>query len=156
MSTEIGANKGAFLGRVILQVALFAGLCYLIYVIMFPKGTHLYHEQKVRDWLFGLGCLVANVVLFFRLYFLVSGVIMDDQLKMLEIKYWFLPSQTIRLTDIAGYSDTVIKGRSSSYQGIYIHLNEGKKILLSDLNLTDSFPVEMFLGDCGVKKMPDE
>jgi hypothetical protein len=156
MSTEISANKGNLWGRIILLITCLAILCYSAYVLVYPKGKHIFHEQKVRDWSFLLFSLVASIGGFIKLYSLITGVIIDEEQKVLEIKYLCLPNKTIYLKDIAGYGTTVIKTRSSGYQGINIHLADGGKILLSDLNLTDSFPVELFLGDSGVKKMGEE
>jgi hypothetical protein len=156
MATEVSANKGYFWGRIILQIISFAALCYFAYALILPKGKHIFHEQQARDWSFLFIFLVMTTGGFIKLYFFITGVIIDDKAKVLEIKYLFLPTQKIHLSDISGYSTTIIKSKSSGYQGIYLHLSDGKKLLLSDLNLTDSFPVELFLGDSGVKKMGEE
>lgn len=156
MSNEISGSKGMFWARILLPVLSFAGVCYLGYVLIHPTGKHVFHEQKVRDWAFLLLSLFICITASVRLYNLITGVIIDEDAKLLKIKYLFLSVRIIYLRDIAGYGTITIKSRSSGYQGILIHLHNGEKIRLTEIDLTDCFSVELFLGDFGVKQLGQE
>ncbi|WP_184546423.1 hypothetical protein [Mucilaginibacter sp. FT3.2] len=156
MLTELGPNKTDLYGRIFLQIVLIAFVAYFIYVIVHPTGHHHYAKQLFKDKLW-CGCaLIANVVLFLKLYFTPYWVSIDDELKTLTVRYLIQPTRTIGLHDIAGYGTTAFKSKSVSYFGISIHLHQGKSIPLSDLNLGNYFPVELFLIDAKVKKLGQE
>jgi len=67
-----------------------------------------------------------------------------------------LPSKVIGKYDIADYTTTTIKSRSSSCFGIFLNLTNGKKILVSDLTFANYMPVELFLEDLKITKSGEE
>lgn len=156
MLTEVSPNKPALYGRIILQIGLFILSFYFLYIIIHPVGKHYFHEQRVRDRLFGTVFLIMTVVFFVKLYFMPFWVIIDDELKTLEIKYLMLKPKVVGLMDMDYYFSTTIKSRSQSYFGIYLHLSDGSRILFSDLNFDNYIPIEMFLSKLKVKKKDDE
>ncbi|MCR8558868.1 hypothetical protein KXD93_14525 [Mucilaginibacter sp. BJC16-A38] len=156
MLTEISPKKDALYGRIILQIILFVALLYFIYGVIFPKGKHHLHDQAAKDWLLVLVALVFNIGFLIKLYSMPFWVIIDDESKTLTFKYLKLPPKNISIYDITGYATTTMKDRSQSYFGIYIYLDEGNRILLSDKTFYDYSPVERFLEQLKVKNLGEE
>jgi hypothetical protein len=82
---------------------------------------------------------------FHQLWVLPFWVIIDDEQNTITAKFVFKQASTFGINDIISYSNAVITARSSSTDAIFIYLNNGKRIILSDLNLDDFRTLERFL-----------
>jgi hypothetical protein len=123
---------------------------------MFPKGNQNLKGQIIMEWSFVLLFSIFNAVIFVQLLFLPILVIIDSDLKELEIKYLLLGSKVVKVENIDSYSLTVITTKSDSYKGLLLYLTDGKKILLSDFNLKDYTSIESFLNESGIKNSGNE
>ena len=159
MITKIYPKKGEIPVRIFFQILLLIGLLYMIFLLMHPTGKHKFHSQVIIDWAFGFIILSLNFRNLYQLYFTPFWVIIDNEMKTLEIKYLISKSKVVDPKDITGYSSTFIKGWSSksmNYFGMFLYLIDGTKILLSDQSLVTYTPIEIFLNEIGVKNLGEE
>ncbi len=160
MLTEYGPKRGDVTGRIILQIFLAGILLYCLYTVFFIKFNFLTKQPVyIRAGLVAI-LFVMNVKFFLELYFLPFWVIVDDELKTLEIKYLTRPPKVLGVLDIISYSSTTLKINSRSgtgnYSGIILSLSQEKKVLLSEYNLYEYVPIEIFLMDLKIKKTGEE
>jgi hypothetical protein len=156
MSTEIGPNKTELWGRIIGQIVLFVMLGYFVYQIVNSLQVYQPHGLIVKGWLFAILILALNISCFFQLYFLPFWILIDEDLKTLEIKYLIKKPKLVGKHDIASYCNTTIKLRRSDCFGLFLYLSDGKRVLISDLTFDNYMPVELFLITIKIKKMDEE
>lgn len=156
MLTEIGPNKTELWGRIIGQIVLLVVLGYFVYRLITDAQLYQPREPVGKGWFFAVLILALNISSFFQLYFLPFWIIIDDDLKTLQIKYLMKKPKVVGKHDIAFYCDTTIKLRRSDCFGLFLHLSNGKRILISDLTFDNYMPVELFLIAIKIKKMDEE
>jgi hypothetical protein len=156
MITEVDPKSSELTLRIVGQIGAGLGLCYMIYMLFRPIGQYHFHNENVNRWLIFLGLVCLNIVLFLQIYFLPFGLVIDDELKTLELKYLMVKPKVIKVFDITGYSTTTIKSRTTEYLGIFIYLSNSKKVLISDLTFENYTPVQVFLDDLKVNSLGEE
>ncbi|HAL83051.1 MAG TPA: hypothetical protein DCO83_13115 [Mucilaginibacter sp.] len=156
MLTEVGPNKTELWGRVISQIVMFLILGYFVYRLFNPHGIPPTHDLIVKGWIYAVLILSGNIAAFLQLYFLPFWVIIDDDVKTLEIKYLLKKPIVVGKHAIASYSNTTIKIRRSDCFGLFLHLSDGKRVLISDLTFDNYMPVGLFLSEINIKKKGDE
>jgi hypothetical protein len=156
MVTEIGPNKADLYSKIFIQLVLVVILFYFIYHLSYAGLKHHSYGQRPKDFGYLAISAMFNVALFLRIYIMPYWLIIDDELKTLEIKYLMSKPSIINVHDIAVFSPTTIKTKSSVFFGIFVYLYNGKKILISDLNFENYLPVETFLNASHVEKSEDE
>jgi hypothetical protein len=152
MITTINPKTSDIKFSIIFQVILGMVLLYLIYVLIFQMGSYTPHK-KISIWFAFGSCLILGITLFLQLLFLPYKITIDDELNILVVKYVIIPTKTLYLSDIASYSNTTIKSKSSAAFGIFINLSSGKQILASDLTLDNYNPIEWFLAEKKVENL---
>jgi hypothetical protein len=160
MLTEYGPKRGDVIGRIVFQIFLVGILLYCLYAAFFIKFSYLIKQPVyIRAGLVAI-LFFMNVKFFLELYFLPFWVIVDDELKTLEIKYLMRPSKVLGVLDIISYSSTTIKigtrSGTSNYSGIILSLSQERKVLLSEYNLYEYVPIEIFLMDLKIKNTGEE
>ncbi|MGZ3890716.1 MAG: hypothetical protein ACXVI9_09460 [Mucilaginibacter sp.] len=129
----------------LIQILLFGVLIYFSFRLTRHYAGRLSSLPDARDWIFVILALFFNGFFGIQLYNLPFWVIIDDQEKTLVVKRLFQRPQTIATRDISCYQTTTIKSRRLSYFGIFIVQAGQKKILFSDLNLSDYTVILTFL-----------
>jgi len=160
MSVEYGPKQADIIGRIIVQVFLAGVLLYCLYAIFFLKFNFLTKQPVYIRAGLAVLILLLNAKYFLELLFLPFWVIVDDELKTLEIKYLMLPSKVLGTLDIISYSSTVVKinlrSGTSNYSGIILSLPYNKQVLLSEYNLYEYAPIEIFLMDLKIKNSGEQ
>ena len=143
---DIKYNRSQLTGKIILFI-VFLFIITLI-VTRFPttKGLGL--------MIFALGLLsfisIIETVFLLQFFFLPTGLIIDKLTQKLTIKFLLNKSKIIKLTDVKSYSSTVIWTKSTSYDGLIIHLSDNRNFLLSDFNLRDFKPCLTYFQESGI------
>jgi len=156
MITALKPNRYKLNSRIALQIVLLIGLLYAIYVVIFSSDPHTLPNKLIRDYSILVAIGVFNIGFFLELCFLPFWVVIDDELKTLVVKYLIIPSKTIKITDIEGYSTVTIKSRSRGYLGIILHLPSNKQVLMSDMTFDNYTPIKTFLDSLNVKQLGEE
>jgi len=156
MLTAISFNRPQLFKKVILQVVLFAIFILSLIIIVRSSGEPSSSYHLLLAIIFSALFLVFNVFILIQLLFLPVGVSIDNPSKKMEIKFLLLGSKTIQIADIEAYSSTIIYTKKKDLEGILLHLKAGKKFLLSNFNLKDYKPVEVFFKKSKVKYLGKE
>jgi hypothetical protein len=156
MVTEIGPKKVNLVLETGFQIILIIGLLYYGYRLGYYNRRHPVTGDHINDGAVFFVLIAANLFWIRRLLYIPYWVIMDDEAKTFEVKYLMLPAKKFELTDITAYSNNTISSRSESTFGIYVHLKNGSRILLSDIHLDNYSPVEWYLSDMGIKNLGEE
>ncbi len=90
------------------------------------------------------------VVISLQLLFLQKGVNINVDDKLLEITYFLKKKDIVRMTDIKEFTTTKLMTKSTTYEGIMVYSNTGKKYLFDDISISDYKPVNKFLEDCNI------
>lgn len=157
MTTELTPNKAAWLNLIFAVALPFAFLCFLVYNIFYPTESlfGLTPQSGYQFWLFFAAALVSCAWAIRKCYLMPSGAVIDFSLKTIEVKYIMKGKRFIRFDELVNYTYTTVRGRNSRYQGLYLYLADGTKVLFSDLNFSDYSPVETFLNDNKVERIAD-
>jgi hypothetical protein len=152
MFTEISFNRYQLLGKLIGSIVFIAILTLFIIVSIYPRGDQSRWLAPSAAIMF----LLFTLVFLLQIFFLPIGVSIDDVSKKMEIKFLLLKSKNVSIADIDSYNSTIIVTKSESYEGMLLHLKSGKIILLSNFNLKDFSPIELFLNESGIKSLGKE
>ena len=157
MTKEIAAKSFAVFGN-ILAIAVFTiVLLYFLYGILHPHISGMSKNSGPMLYLFLVLLPVGICSYILQLIYFPTGVIMDDELKQLTVKYLFKPQTVINIKEIASYKEiTIRRSRGGDRYGVLIYLTNKKQVLFSDLSLDDYFPVEQFLYSSNVESADNE
>jgi hypothetical protein len=155
MKTTIGPNKGNFYGKIVVEIVFLFLFCYFAYVA-FHKEIHRPFMEITTGRYGAIMFLILTVGLMNNIRKVPFCVIIDDELKTLQVKYLLTGTRLIRLEEIKAYSNTTMKSTLASCLGIFVHLTNGQKFLASDINLEDYWPIELFLMNLKVKNLGEE
>ena len=136
MLTEVGANKYQFIGKAVILIILLGCVGLFVYVTIYPRGEQL-TSSLVTPTIFIFLFSILSLVMFIQLIFLPAGVSFETTSNQMTIRFLLLTSKTLSLDEIETYATTSIYTKSSQYEGLLLHLKNGKKLLLSDFNLKD-------------------
>ncbi|MDN3579241.1 hypothetical protein [Mucilaginibacter flavus] len=155
MVTQIGPPKGILVLRIVILIALVLAALYYAYGLINHSGHYL-GRNRATAWVAPCGFMFIGVSLFLNLFFTPSAVLIDDELKTLEVKYLMRSSKNLGFFGMQAYSTTTIKQKNGASYGIFIYLTNGKKILLTDRDFKDYNLVEEFLINLKVKALGEE
>lgn len=147
MRTGTGTNKYQFGGK----IATLA-LAVLAITVMIYRTIHPVHGPVPI-------LLISSAIVFFtfviclmlvQLFCLPMRVTVDTDSNFMEID--FLAGKTLFLSpdDISSYSQTKISTRSEGYEGWLLNTTDGRKILLSEFNLSTIAAITDFLKNSNV------
>ncbi|MEP7171843.1 MAG: hypothetical protein ABI855_20885 [Bacteroidota bacterium] len=145
----IGPNRYQLYAKIILP-ALFIFIPILLLAIPGININFFLLIFLTGIWLL---CFLITII---QLVFLPVGVVIDKISNYLVIKFFFSKPQTIQLSEIQYCSATSISGESTSYEGLFIYIKTGEKILLSTNNLKEYKPILFFLKKSKVKYRGEE
>jgi len=157
MTTEIGPKSTSIFGSFLAIAVFIIVLLYFIYGIIHPEINGM--NQNVGPILYVLLVLLPVGICSYtlQLIYFPTGVIMDDELKQLTIKYLFKRQTVLNIKEIASYKEiTIRRSRGGDRYGVLIYLTNKKQVLFSDLSLDDYFPVEQFLYSSNVESADNE
>jgi hypothetical protein len=152
MITEISSKKTFNLK--IYGVPFFFVLFLLSLFLIIHPGPN---DKSIVSLLFA--CFFSAMLLFLvliiilQIIFIPNGVIIDDDLKQLTLKYLATKQKIIPLNDIGAYKKISIYTRAGPCYGVVIYLPKEKPVLLSDLNLDGYMPVKQFLDNLNVSNI---
>lgn len=105
---------------------------------------------------FGFLFFCLAILMILQLLFLPKGVNINEENKFIILTFFAASSVKIELSDLSNYSSTLVKTKSTDYEGILLNLKNGKKYLLGDFNLRSYKPIKYFLEDCNVSYIGHE
>ncbi len=146
MITEILPNKSILFSRffrLLIPVVLASVIIHIARA--YPQYT--IYSAGALIFILSFAAIIAFsfFVILRSINILPTGVVFDNVTKDIEIKYLFRNSQNITLEDIESYTYIKFRNRSGSFQGDFIYLKSGKKILISEFSLKDHRPFEQLL-----------
>jgi hypothetical protein len=131
MLTNIGSNKYQLFFR-----NTFAIIFILVLPILILAPKKSIGIELVAIFPIALMFIFLFIV-FLQGLFLPIGLSMNSLSKELRLNFFLNKSYLFNLSDIKEYGSTLIRTKSTNYEGILIHLNNGKQFLLSNFNLKD-------------------
>jgi hypothetical protein len=155
MITEIGPKK--IFNAKIFAIPIFLVIFLVsIYLIIHPGP----HDKAIIPVLCAYtfsGIILISILMFIlQIIYIPNGVIIDDELKQLTLKYLVGKQNIVTLGDISAYKKIRIDTRAGAWYGVVIYLPKEKPVLLSDLNLDGYTPVKQFLDNSNVRSIDEE
>jgi hypothetical protein len=150
---EIGFNKYQVYGKIVILTFIISFIGLFIYFhppLKFDNSP----PTIVVIMLPLIGGLIffMSILMTLQLVFLPKSVIINTKEKSLTIKFFFARQFSIQINEINEFSTvTVIAGKvPTTYNGLMLHLENGKDYLLGDFNLETFLPIQTFLQDTNV------
>jgi hypothetical protein len=159
MPTKIGPNKGILYREIFIQIVSLGVVLFGPFLVLKIYGHPSSFRVIGMCAAFGamLWLIVKRIPVVYGAPYWVS---VDDELKVLEIKYFLRKTVTIRRADIVSYQDkrTEYNTRSGkiTYSGITAYLIDGAKVVFTERCLEDYLYIESMLAYWGVKKIEGE
>jgi hypothetical protein len=157
MPTKINRSKSDLVSGILLLVVFPLLACYFTYDLVSTSAKPFFFNRTIRDCIIILFALIAVVRYAVLRYSTPYQVIVDDELKTFELKYFFRAPQIVRRDHMVSYNPTIIKvsGRSGTtyYSGVYLNMLDGAKVLFSEQSLEDCSYIQSMLDYWGVKKL---
>ncbi|HLY71361.1 MAG TPA: hypothetical protein VKR53_16620 [Puia sp.] len=99
-----------------------------------------------------------SILMTLQLFFLPKGVIIDNTDKSLTLKFFFARQFSIQVKEIIKFNSVRVISRKgqTAYNGVMIHINNGKDYLLGEFNLEQFEPIQTFLESNNVQFAGDE
>ena len=161
MPTRIGPKSVNLYGGIAILIVSIAGLLASIYLLLFCLlAVHLNYKGAIGAGLL----LVSTFFLFIKFAPLIFSepfwVIIDDNLKTLELKYLFKKPRLIRRDHVISYQDAAaeltVRNSTTQYSGIDIGMLDGTKIIISEKSLDDISYIKTMLDYWGINKSEGE
>ena len=117
-----------------------------------------YSNRKFSDGVVIALTIIGGVSHARMFYAMPYWVVIDDELKTLKIVYLLKKPMLLGRENMLSYNDTTIevsrRSGTITYSGFYLHLGDGRKVLLSERSLAaeDCVYIEEMLDYWGVKK----
>jgi len=156
MTTVINSNKPQLVKKLAIQLPLLLLFVLSVIIIFNPWGPPADTFHLLLRILLCILALLLNIYMFVQLHYLPIGVSIDDSSKKVTVKFLLLKPIEIQLDDIKDYSSTMVYTKKKDNQGMLLHLKTGKTLLLSNFNLKDVKPIEVFLKKAKVKYLGKE
>ena len=160
MPTTIGPNKTTLYGGIFFQIVAIAVIIYCVFAMISMNWKFSSDFRTIRLWILFGGLIFWTIKYVPGLYSTPYWVIVDDDLKTLELKYLLGKPRLIRRDHMICYTDTTIsvttRSGTTTYAGLFIHMNDGAKVLLSERNLEDCTYIGSMLDYWGIKKLKEE
>lgn len=142
---DIGSNKYQFWGKIIvLSIALIIVTCKLYFRISIDTSNAPVGALIFGGFVFTMLALLI-VIMTLQLFLFPIGVFINEDAKMLTLKFFMGRVKMLALADIREFSTTTLVTKSTRYEGISIQTTNGKQYILGDINLNDYKPVQVFL-----------
>jgi hypothetical protein len=129
-------------------------LCLVFFgvIVLFLAGLAEFHFSFQMAVVIILAPLIfcLFVIMTLQLLFFPKAVDINHVDQTLTVHYFFLQPNIIYATEMSAYSTTKLNTRSTSYEGVVLHVKSGRKYLFDDMNLSDHKPVKSFLEDCKI------
>ena len=156
MTTTISFNKIQLFKKLITQLVFVVVFVFAGILLFNPWGAPLDAVHFLLRMLLFIILVFFNVYVFIQLLYLPIGVSFNDSLKKIDIKFLLIQSKNVPFADITGYGSTMVYTKSKDHEGLLIHLKTGKTILLSNFNLKDYKPVDVFFKKSKIKHLGNE
>jgi len=146
MITAIGPKKifNAKIFGLPVFLVIFVVSIYLIIYDALPQKAII---PILCAYTFSITIAIIFLMFVFQIIYIPNGVLIDDELKQLTLKYLTSKQKVISVSDITAYKQIRINTKAGPCYGVVIYLLKQKQALLSDLNLDGYAPVKQFLDD---------
>jgi hypothetical protein len=143
------------------QVLTIVIICYFSYDLIMRLPTSN-NRKKGLDCGYIILTIIGGVTYARTFYSIPFWVKIDEELNTLDIKYFLRKPILVGPENMLSYNNTAInvsrRSGTTTYSGFYLHLGDGRRVLLSDRNFVveDIVYIEEMLAYWGVKKGEDE
>jgi hypothetical protein len=150
---HIGFNKYQVYGKIVVLTFILAFVGFFIYFHPPLKFDDPPPSLVILILLpiVGLLILVMALLMALQLFFLPNGVTLDNADKSITLNFLLSKSLKIEVMEIEKYGFIWVNTGSSGFEGIMLHLENGKKYLLGDFNLREYLPIQSFLEESNVQ-----
>lgn len=140
---DVKSNRFQIIGKIISFV--FFLFVLVIFILRFPtaKGMGL----MIFALIISSSLFFVETVFILQFLFLPVGIFIDKSTQQLTIRFLCNKPKHINLNAIESFNSTKILTKSTTYEGLIVHLTDKEIILLSNFNLKDFKPVMTYLED---------
>jgi len=157
MPTKINFNKSEFYPGIFLLIFCLVCVSFCSYNLISVPPKPFFSHRGIRNGAMIIFVLYIMAKYVNSLYSTAYQVIVDDELKTFELKYFFRGSQIVRRDHMVSYNPTTInistRSGTTSYSGLYLNMLDGTKVLFSERSLEDCSYIQSMLDYWGIKKL---